>query len=76
MPLGDISYIASEITGLTIDTLGGRKTLRHHGQAVESHPIRDVLSDFLQWSLDWRGNVHHLIILRDRNKGLETETSK
>ena len=61
MPLGHISTKVSEITGLTLGRLGGRRTLLHHGKAVESHPIREVLSDFLQWLEDCRGNVTNLI---------------
>lgn len=64
LPKGFISAKSSEITGLTINRVAGRRTLLHHGRVVESHPMKDTLLDFLQWLNDCRGMVDLYITKR------------
>lgn len=55
LPEGHISIKASEITGLTIGKVNGKRELLHNGKAVESHPIGEVLLNFMEWLEDCRG---------------------
>ncbi|XP_072035542.1 uncharacterized protein, partial [Amphiura filiformis] len=50
LPTGNISTIASDITGLSVETtMQGSRILVHNGRRVAAEPIHSVLTEFISW---------------------------